>query len=173
MSLKIKFQFDPSGGIDSEVLPAYLESTIDEAVVQDFTEVIKLTREDRETRGYKSLRIMFEMHRIPVLYERLVISDQAPVIPEKQFLFGFRPTEGLCIFTKKKAHKVMLCDGPIRELAKQCVLTQSLQYILVEPDKLEMWSYIPVCCSNESCALKTRPFGMRRDLFEEEDYCEE
>ena len=155
-----------SMGYDS--IPTYLENMIDEAVKQDFVDVLHLSDEDLENDMYKAILHSLNSARVELLYERKVISKDTNslVIPHEQFLFGFRPTDGLCIFTQKDAHKEMLCDGPVRELAKECPLTQSLQYILVPLNDFRVWSYIPVCCSqDDSCPLKTRPFSYRRDLF--------
>ena len=154
----------------SEVIRKYREEMIDGAVTQDFRQVQKLSDEDRKNETYTSMKFSLQNASVEILYERVVISEdtQSWVIPHKQFLFGFKPTEGLCIFSNKEQHKSMLCDGPIRELAKRCLLTQSLQYILVPVNEFRVWSYIPVCCSSdETCPIKTRPFGLRRNLFEE------
>ena len=152
------------------VIPIYLEKMIDDAVAQDFLHVHKLTDEDHHNDTYTAMIYSLRAAGVDVLYERVVISEDTHswVIPHKQYLFGFKPTEGLCIFSNKEQHKSMLCDGPIRELAKHCPLTQSLQYILVPIHEFRVWSYIPVCCSSdETCSIKTRPFGLRRNLFEE------
>ena len=115
---------------------------------------------------YKAIKFAFMQSHTPILYERKVLSDKAPVIPAVQFLFGYPPNEsGFCIYTDKQAHKQMLCDSPIRELSKSCFLTQSLQYILVEADNFRVWSYSPVCCSDETCPVKTRDLEMRKSLF--------
>ena len=117
---------------------------------------------------YKAIKFSFNASQIDVLYERKVISSdkESFVVPYEQFVFGFKPSEGLCIFTQKKSHKNMLCDGPIRELAKNCILTQSLQYVLVPLNEFRVWSFIPICCGQDTCPLKTRPLNLRRDLFE-------
>ncbi|WP_457557673.1 hypothetical protein [Candidatus Harpocratesius sp.] len=152
----------------NEIIPQSLEQMIDEAIEQDFVEVRTISDEDRNNEMYKAMMFSFDSAHVEVLYERKVVSEDklSLVIPHEQFLFGFRPTDGLCIFSNKESHKEMLCDGPVRELARQCPLTQSLQYILVPLNNFQVWSYIPVCCSSEdSCPLKTRPFNYRRDLF--------
>jgi hypothetical protein len=145
-------------------LPKELEDMIDNAVAQDFR-VIPISAADRQNDMYKAIRFSLNLSQINVLYERKVLSDKAPVIPAVQFLFGFRPADGLCVFTNKKEHKEMLCDSPIRELSKSCFLTQSLQYILIEADNFRVWGYIPVCCSSDTCPAKTRDFEMRKSLF--------
>ena len=151
------------------ILPPYLEEMIDKSVIQDFVSVNKLTPEDRQNDMFKAIKFSFKSSHIEIVYERKVISsdEKSIVIPREQFLFGFRPTDGLCIFTQKDQHKAMLCDGPIRELARECPLTQSLQYVLVPLNEFRVWSYIPVCCSTDTCPVKTRPFNLRRDLFED------
>lgn len=154
--------------LNENSIPSYLEKMIDEAIAQDFEEVRKLTEEDRINDMYKAIMFSFNAAHVEVLYERKVISadTHSIVIPHEQFLFGFRPTDGLCIFSQKSQHKAMLCDGPIRELATACPLTQSLQYVLIPLDTFNVWSYIPVCCSSlDTCAGKTRPLNLRKDLF--------
>jgi len=166
--MEINFAMKSENG--SEVIPKYLEDMVDDAVTQDFLQVQKISNEDRRNETYSSMVYSLQAAGVEILYERVVISEDklSWVIPHKQYLFGFKPTEGLCIFSNKEQHKSMLCDGPIRELAKQCPLTQSLQYILVPTNEFRVWSYIPVCCSaDETCPIKTRPFGLRRNLFEE------
>lgn len=158
-----------SSFLSDNALPTYLERMIDEAIAQDFKEVRKITAEDRQNDMYRAIMFSFNAGNVEVQYERKVISHdtQSLVIPHEQFLFGFRPTDGLCIFSQKAQHKAMLCDGPIRELATACPLTQSLQYVLVPLDSFNVWSYIPVCCSNlDTCPVKTRPFALRKNLFE-------
>lgn len=163
-NFKLDFGSDDSA---EEVIPKYVIDMIDESVRQDFVKVLELTPPDRENSMYKAMRFALTCAHVKVLYERKVISDKAPVIPREQFLIGFRPTDGLCIFVQKKAHKTMLCDGPIRELAKQCILTQSLQYVLVQTTEFKVWSFIPICCSmHETCPYKVRPLDMRRNLFD-------
>jgi len=160
---------DLSNGLpsDREVLPKYLLETIDRAIAQDFSIVRSVEPKDRENEMYKAIQFTFKAARVDVLYERVVVSGKAPIIPEKQFLFGFRPTAtNFCIFTQKSSHKKMLCDSPVRELAKRCILTQSLQYILLEWDTFQVWGYIPVCCSDkDTCPYKARPVDMRRELY--------
>lgn len=142
---------------------------IDKSVIQDFISVQKLTPEDHQNDMYKAIQFSFKSSHIEIVYERKVISsdENSIVIPHEQYLFGFRPTDGLCIFTQKDQHKAMLCDGPIRELANECPLTQSLQYVLVPLNEFRVWSYIPVCCSTDTCPVKSRPLDLRRNLFEE------
>jgi hypothetical protein len=147
-------------------LPKELEQMIDEAVRQDF-EVHPINEEDRQNDMYKAMKFALKCSYTTIFYERKVITlNKWPVIPPVQYLFGFKPTEGLCLFTTKKQHKDMLCDSPIRELSKDCFLTQSLQYILVEAGNWRIWSYVPVCCSNDTCPVKSRDFQMRKNLFE-------
>ncbi len=161
----MNFDRDVFSESPQDKLPSYLVETIDASLNQDFVEVLPITPEDRENDNYLAINWTFEHSQIEVLYERKVISDKVPVVPKEQFIFGFKPNDGLCIFTHNETHKSMLCDSPIRELASQCFLTQSLQYILVELDEFQIWSYVPVCCSENTCPNKTRPIEMRRDLF--------
>jgi len=168
--LELEYNFMMMDSFDHDVLPTYLEDMIDKAIGQDFVEVLHLTPADHEAEVYKAIMYSFLSAHVEILYERIVRSTdkESRVIPYEQYLFGFRPTEGLCILTQKKQHKAMLCDGPIRELAKQCPLTQSLQYVLVPKNQFRVWSYIPICCSDDdTCALKSRPLSIRRDLFQD------
>lgn len=164
MSSDLNFNFCSDDSTPMEYLPKELEHLIDEAISRDF-QVLPVTEEDRKNDMFKALKFALGYSHTTILYERKVISDKAPVIPRVQFVFGFRPTEGLCIFADKKEHKEMLCDSPIRELSKVCFLTQSLQYVLVEADKFRVWSYIPVCCCGDTCPAKTRDLEMRKSLF--------
>jgi hypothetical protein len=160
--------FNASFQEDEECLPKALEAMIDQAVAQDFKDgVLKPEPEDLKNDMYKAMKFALECAHVKILYERKVITlNREPFIPKVQYLFGFKPTDGLCIFTQKKAHKIALCDSPIRELARSCFLTQSLMYILVEAKEFRVWSYVPVCCSNDTCPQKGRPFGLRKNLFE-------
>jgi len=168
LGLETNFGVENSFGNTNQI-PKYLEDLIDDSILQDFVEIRHITPEDRNHEMYKAIKFSFKVGHIEILYERKVISSdkESIVIPHEQFLFGFRPHEGLCIFTQKKQHKEMMCDGPIRELAKHCVLTQSLQYALVPLNEFRVWSYIPICCSQDTCPLKTRPLDLRRELFED------
>jgi hypothetical protein len=165
MASDLNFNFICSDNSETlEYLPKELEILIDEAISRDF-KVYPLIESDRQNDMYKAFKFALSCSHTAILYERKVISDKAPVIPREQFIFGFRPTEGLCIFAHKKEHKEMLCDSPIRELSKVCFLTQSLQYALVEADNFRVWSYLPVCCSNDTCPAKARDLEMRQTLF--------
>ena len=166
LSTEPQFDFSYCQEID-DFLPKSLETLVDTCVKQDFTEIQPITAEDRKNDMYKAMRFALECGHVKVLYERKCVTvGKEPVIPKTQFLFGFKPTEGLCIYTLKKAHKSLLCDNSIREFAKGCFLTQSLQYILVESEAFRIWSYVPQCCSCETCAQKTRPSELRANLFE-------
>ncbi len=169
MGLETSFMYN--NRFEAEQLPASLEKMIDEAISRDFLQVLPITDNDRKNDMYKAIKFSFDAARVELLYQRKVISidQQSLVIPHEQFLFGFHPTDGFCVFTQKKQHKIMLCDGPVRELAKQCPLTQSLQYVLVPLNAFKVWSYIPVCCqADDTCPVKSRPLILRRNLFENE-----
>ena len=115
VGLETNFGESDSFGSDNQI-PQYLEDLIDDSVKQDFVEVLPLTPEDLKHDMYKAIKFSFNAGHIDILYERKVISSdkESLVVPHEQFLFGFRPSEGLCIFTQKQQHKEMLCDGPIR-----------------------------------------------------------
>ncbi len=166
MSTEPQFDFTFCAEIDDN-LPKSLESMVDNAIKQDFTEIMPITADDRKNDMYKAMRFALDCAHVKILFERKCITiGKEPVIPKIQFMFGFKPMDGLCIFTQKKAHKTVLCDNAARDFAKGCFLTQSLQYILVESEAFRVWRYIPVCCSNDTCALKKRPLEIRANLFE-------
>jgi len=171
--MSLDFKIDWASGNDEESIPKALELEIDKALAMDFTEVCPISPEDKNNDMYKAVKFTLDSHRVKILYERKVITlNKEPIIPRVQFILGFRPTDGLCFLTTKEDHKVNLCDSPIRELAKQCFLTQSLMYILVETGAFKVWSYVPVCCgSNDSCPNKTRPLEIRKTLFRPDPNC--
>jgi hypothetical protein len=169
MSTGLRFNFGLPDKWKEELTPNLIK-IIDEAIGQDFDEVCQISDEDRKNDMYKAIKFALDAAHIKILYNRKVITEnKEPVIPYAQFIFGFKHADGLCIFTQKRHHKEMLCDGPLQEVAKKCVLTQSLQYILVESKSFKVWSFIPICCSNsDSCGVKKNPLHLRRNLFEDD-----
>ncbi|MHA1731176.1 MAG: hypothetical protein ACTSU5_04500 [Promethearchaeota archaeon] len=133
-----------------------LESMIDEAVSREF-EVRELTDQDRENNSYKAIRFTLEFNGIEVKYVRKVISPNTPVVPREQYLFGFSPKEGLCLLTTKHEHKFVLCETPLKE---DCMLINSLTYLLVQKDEFKVWSYIPPCVGCNDINCKTRDLGI-------------
>ena len=85
-----------------------LEKLIDQAVERDFI-VHKISKEDKKNDSYKALEFTLSFNNIEVKYKRKVESEKYPVIPRFQYLFGFYPKDGLCLFVKKKEHKTALC----------------------------------------------------------------
>jgi hypothetical protein len=146
-------------------IPKALEQYIDQSISQDF-QILPISDEDKENESYKEVHRELKQSWTPILYERKVISDKAPVIPRVQYLLGFPPTDGLCIFAKKIEHKKVLCESPVKELAKICVLTQTIQYVLVEPDNFTVWGYMPICCCGDNCSAKALDLKLRQTLFE-------
>lgn len=141
-----------------------LETLIDKAISQDFI-VHKISDEDRQNDSYKALKFTLSFNNIETVYERKVESEKYPVIPKYQYLFGFYPKDGLCIYVDKKEHKTALCEGPLEEINKSCSLIQSLMYLLVPIDKFEVYSYIPGCCEI-NCPNSAKQFNLRINLFE-------
>ncbi|MFX1259946.1 MAG: hypothetical protein ACFFAN_19015, partial [Promethearchaeota archaeon] len=87
-----------------------------------------------------------------------------PKIPKFQYLFGFYPKEGLCLYVRKKEHKIALCDGPLEKINRSCSLVQSLMYLLVPTDKFEVFSYLPACCEI-NCVNSPKQYNLRINLY--------
>jgi hypothetical protein len=142
-----------------------LISLIDMAVSRDFI-IHEITPEDKNNDSYKGLKFSLDFNKIAIQYQRKVESEKFPVIPRFQYLFGFIPREGLCVYVNKKEHKVALCDGPLENINKNCSLIHSLMYLLVPIDKFEVYSYLPGCCEIE-CPNSPRQYELRINLFED------
>ncbi|MHA1338976.1 MAG: hypothetical protein ACTSRZ_12030 [Promethearchaeota archaeon] len=153
-------------------LPSFLEDLIDKAVSLDF-EVQNLTQEDYKNKNYNSLKYSLEFSGANILYERKVISRLAPVIPSVQYLFGFSPLEGLCIFTSNKVHKKMLCNNEsFGDIVRASIsFVHKLQYLLVEQNRFNVWFYIPLNpekIKNDSNEENRLTLEMRKILFTNE-----
>lgn len=144
-----------------------LETLIDKAVSQDFI-IHPITEEDKKNDSYKALSFSLKFNNIKIEYARKVESEKYPVIPRYQYLFGFYPQEGLCLYVNKDEHKKALCDGPLEEISNTCSLVHSLIYLLVPLNKFEVYSYLPACCEL-NCPNSPHQFNLRIDLFEEEN----
>ncbi|MBD3349875.1 MAG: hypothetical protein GF364_00135 [Candidatus Lokiarchaeota archaeon] len=142
-----------------------METQIDKAVSIDF-EVKKLSSEDLTNENYKSLKFSLEFSGITILYERKVLSNKAPVIPDIQYLFGFEPVDGLCIFAKNKVHKEVLCDGKLFQVLRNSnSFVHSLQYLLVESDEFNVWSYLPLIAELKDDSNTASTLELRTKLF--------
>ena len=107
------------------LLKKELEELIDKAVSQDFT-IHELSVLDRQNDSYKALKFTLSFTKITVKYEKKVETENFPVIPQFQYLFGFTPNEGACLFVDKEEHKNVLCEGPLDDINKSCSLIHSL-----------------------------------------------
>jgi len=146
-------------------IPKFLERMIDDAVSVDFT-VEPLKDLDLQNEMYKLMKYSLEFSNVDILYERKVISNLAPVIPKIQYLFGFRPVDGLCILTKNKKHKEVLCDGELFEIIRTSTsLIHSLMYLLVEQTQFNVWSYLPLDKDNPDLNDEKQNLELRRKLF--------
>jgi hypothetical protein len=147
-------------------IPEFLERMIDEAVSADFT-IEPLKETDFQNETYKLMKYSLEFYSaVDVLYERKVVSNLAPVIPKVQYLFGFRPVEGLCILTKNRKHKEVLCDGELFEIIRTSTsLIHSLMYLLVEQSQFNVWSYLPLDKENSNINDDKESLELRRKLF--------
>ncbi|MHA1791949.1 MAG: hypothetical protein ACTSVI_04840 [Promethearchaeota archaeon] len=140
---------------------------IDKAVSSDFI-VKEINDEDRENDFYKSLKFTLTFNKIEVLYERKVITHNF-ILPKIQYLFGFRPNDGLCLLVNKKVHKEVLCNGPLADLNSRCMLINGLQFLLVQSDAFKVWSYIPSCPCEIPCELDNLALELRTRLYVEDD----
>ncbi|MHA1371648.1 MAG: hypothetical protein ACTSRA_18260 [Promethearchaeota archaeon] len=149
-----------------EISPDFI-ALIDKAVSMDFI-VKPISEEDRENDFYKSLRFTLTFNGIKILYERKVITHNF-ILPKVQYLFGFRPKEGLCLLVNKKVHKDILCTGPLADLNDKCLLINGLMFILVQSDAFKVWSYIPPCPCEQPCELDGKAIELRTRLYVEKD----
>ncbi|MHA1680404.1 MAG: hypothetical protein ACTSUE_05310 [Promethearchaeota archaeon] len=140
---------------------------INKAVEMDFI-VKEINDEDRLNDFYKSMKFTLTFNQIQVLYERKVITTNF-ILPRVQYIFGFRPKEGLCLLVNKKAHKSVLCDGPLADLNDKCMLINGLQFLLVQSDSFKVWSYIPGCPCERPCELDGKALELRTRLWVEKD----
>lgn len=141
-----------------------LTQLVDKAVSRDFI-IHEISEEDRQNDSYKALSFTLTFNKINVEYERKVETTKYPVIPRYQYLFGFRPHEGLCLFVQKKQHKTALCDGPLDDISQTCSLIHSLVYLLVPIDRFEVYTYLPACCEL-NCQNSPKQYDLRISLFE-------
>ena len=148
-----------------ETISEELELQIDKLVKEDFAEVRPLSSSESENENYKDLSFMLKTQHSCICYSRVVFSNQAPVIPYKQFLIGVKPVGSLCFLSTKSQHKQILCDGPLVDLASKCLLVHSLQYILLEFEEFRIWSYVPKKCS-EFCPVGESDNFLSELLFE-------
>ncbi len=140
-----------------------LENLIDKAVSSDFI-IYEIKDEDKLNDSYKALEFTLSFNNINIEYVKKVESQKFPVIPKFQYLFGFFPKEGLCIYVNKKEHKIALCDGPLEEINKSCSLIHSLMYLLVPCEKFEVYSYLPACCEI-NCVNSPKQHNLRLNLY--------
>lgn len=141
-----------------------LEDLIDKAVARDFI-IHNLSETDKNNDSYKALSFTLSFNNINIEYERKVETEKYPVIPRYQYLFGFYPHEGLCLFVNKGEHKAALCDGPLEDISAKCSLVQSLIFLLVPIDKFEVYTYLPACCEL-NCSNSPKQYDLRINLFE-------
>ena len=144
-----------------------LKNLIDKAVYRDFI-IHPITMEDKANDSYKALKFTLDFNNIEIEYERKVESDKAPVIPKFQYLFGFTPTEAMCMYVNKQEHKQVLCEGPLEKISKTCSLVHSLYYLLVPLKKFEVYTYYPSCCE-ANCANSPKQYDLRINLFNKDE----
>ncbi len=162
--MKIKFATEKPIE-DSTRIPDGLEEHIDQIVRVDFPNIRPITEQDRENLAFQDLMRLLEPHNPQLCYARVVYSELAPIIPRTQYLLGFKPLQGLCLFAEKEQHKNVLCAGEIEKMAQKCLLVHSLQFLLLEPVDFHVWGYIPPRC-NAYCPVDIEDGFLRRLLFE-------
>ncbi|MHA1148557.1 MAG: hypothetical protein ACTSR8_09970 [Promethearchaeota archaeon] len=140
-----------------------LKNLIDKAVSRDFI-IHPITMEDKASDSYKALRFTLDFNNVEIEYERKVESEKAPIIPRLQYLFGFTPTEAMCMYVNKQEHKQALCDGPLDNIAKTCSLVHSLYYLLISLENFEVYTYFPACCE-VNCRNSPKQYELRITLF--------
>ena len=144
-----------------------LEGLIDQAVSRDFI-LHQISEQDRQNDSYKALEFTLSFNNISIEYKRKVESSKYPVIPRYQYVFGFYPRDGLCLFVNKQEHKKALCNGPLEDISSTCSLIHSLIYLIVPVDKFEVYTYLPACCEL-NCKNSPNQFNLRISLFNEKD----
>ncbi len=141
-----------------------LESLINKAVSRDFI-LHDISAEDKNNDSFKALEFTLSFNNITVEYQKKVETKKYPVIPQFQYLFGFYPKEGLCLFVNKQEHKKFMCDGPLEQINKSCSSIHSLMYLLVPSNRFEVYSYLPACCEL-NCPNSPKQYDLRIALFE-------
>ena len=141
-----------------------LTALIDKAVSRDFI-LHEISEQDRNNDSYKALKFTLSFNNVKIMYERKVETTKFPVIPQFQYLFGFNPEDGLCIFVDKEEHKKALCDGPLEDISSTCSMVHSLMYLIVPTNKFEVFTYLPACCEL-NCANSPKQYDLRINLFE-------
>jgi len=144
-----------------------LVELIDQAVSQDFI-IHSISEQDKKNDSYRALKFTLSFNKIQIEYERKVETENYPVIPQFQYLFGFKPNDGICLFVDKITHKDLLCDGPLDEINSSCQLIHSLMYLLVPVGRFEVYSYLPTCCEL-NCINSPKQYDLRINLFEEDN----
>jgi hypothetical protein len=111
------------------------------------------------------MKYSLEFSGVTILYERKVLSEKFPVIPKVQFLFGFTQSR-VYVFYENKLHKEVLCDGKLFEMVRQSTnFVHSIQYILVEEEKFNVWSYLPMAINDDNSSDLSIGIELRRKLF--------
>nr|MDO8088715.1 hypothetical protein [Candidatus Sigynarchaeum springense] len=139
---------------------------IDNAVSLDFI-IREIIDNDRKNPYYQSMMFMFkDFYKTKVLYERKVFSTNH-ILPEYQFLFGFKHKENMCLILEKPWHKVVACGDDLYYLNQNCFLVNGLQFILQEVENDKRWCYVPLClCKHtQQCELTKRASSLRVSLW--------
>ncbi len=160
---------DNDGESGSEITQAFID-LIDKAVQNDFI-VKEITEEDMRNIHYKALKdTLHNAYQTDVLYERRVFSH-LEILPKLQYLFGFKPRDGICLFLNKPIHKVIACHD-LTKLNQGCYLVNGLQFLLTESDADKTWCFVPLCPCEQTCELVSTAKDLRTRLWVDNEIVE-
>jgi hypothetical protein len=157
-----------TNGLAADMFSSMFIDLVDKAVSVDFS-ILPITDEDRKNDRYINTKsALMEGWAISVIYERKVLTS-IKFLPRVQYLFGFKPQEGLCLLVNKKIHKQIVCGGKLAELNENCFLVNHLQFLLAQEDTYRYWAYVPPCPCKTPCSLTPKALALRTTLYIEED----
>nr|MDO8118412.1 hypothetical protein [Candidatus Sigynarchaeota archaeon] len=156
---------DNDGDVTFELTQPFID-LIDKAIMNDFI-VKEITEEDRKNIHYQALKdTLHNAYQTVVLYERRVFS-QMDILPKLQYLFGFKPRDGICLFLNKPMHKVIACRD-LAKLNQGCFLVNKFQFLLTESDADKTWCFVPLCPCEDTCELVSTARDLRTRLWVED-----
>jgi len=151
-------------GSSLEEITKDLADRIDNAVGIDFS-VMALAEDDKSNKFYLELKGALDVaFQTKPLYERKVIATNA-ILPKVQFLFGFKPRDGMCLILQKPMHKIVACSEDLATLNDHCYLVNKLQFLLQEVDNDRTWCYVPKCPCEQACELTEKAGKLRMELW--------
>jgi hypothetical protein len=161
-------EFDSTNMPPNDALSEAFLKLVDGAVSMDFS-IAPISTDDKANKYYHETRAaLVDVLNIAIVYERHV-TTRIKFLPKRQFLFGFKPQEGLCFLVNKKIHKQIVCGGRLAEITEKCLLVNSLQFMLAQADDYRYWAYVPPCVCTTPCTLSQKALTLRTILYIEED----